>query len=95
MVNRLVRMAGVLAVLTLGTAPALGADMVVSREVEISGDDVAGLLAGPVADMEWELAGQGCHAFARAYWSETTPLRALRVEVRCKEGEDHERISLR
>ena len=95
MLNRLVRAFAVLVPLTLWTAPALGADMVVSREIEISGDDVTGLLARPVAEMEEELARQGCHQFSRSYWSDTTPLRAIRVEVRCKEGEDHGLLSLR
>ena len=95
MVNRLVRAIGMLVLLTFWAAPALGADTVVSREIEISGDDVTGLLAQPVAEMEEELARQGCRQFSRSYWSDTTPLRAIRVEVRCKEGEDHGLLSLR
>jgi hypothetical protein len=86
--------AGVLS-LVLWSAPALGAEITVSRDLEIFGDDVVGQLARPVADMEAELAQQGCRAFSRAYWSDTTPFRTLHVEVRCKEGDDGERLSLR
>ena len=87
--------AGALLALGLFKAPALGAEMAVSRDVEIYGNDVAGQVALPVADMEAELARRGCRAFARAYWSDTTPLRTLHIEVRCKEGNDDERVSLR
>jgi hypothetical protein len=86
---------GVLLALVLPFAPALGAELTVSRDVEISGDDVTGQLTPPVADMEAELARRGCHAFTRAYWSDTAPLRTLHVEVRCKEGDEDGRLSLR
>jgi hypothetical protein len=85
----------VLTALTLRCAPAVGAEVAVSRDVEIHGDDVAGQLVLPVSDMEGELARQGCRVFSRAYWSDTTPLRTLHVEVRCKEGGNDERLSLR
>jgi len=87
--------AGALLAQALLTAPALGAELAVSRDVEIYGDDVTGQLASPVADMEAELAQRGCRAFSRAYWSDTTPFRTLHVEVRCKEGDEEERLSLR
>lgn len=87
--------AAVLGLLALWTVPALGAEMVASREVEVTGEDVAGLLARPVAEMERELADRGCTRFARAYWSGAAPLRTLRLEVRCKDGQDNERLSLR
>jgi hypothetical protein len=87
--------ASVLVAFALWYAEALGADMAVSRDVEVAGDDVAGQLQRPVADMEHELAQQGCVAFSRAYWSDTTPLRTIHVEVRCKEGNEHGRLSLR
>ena len=89
------RVAGVLSALALWSAPTLGAEITVSRDLEIFGDDVVGQLARPVADMEAELAQQGCRAFSRAYWSDTTPFRTLHVEVRCKEGDEEERLSLR
>lgn len=85
----------VLVALALGWAEAQGAEMIVSRDVEVAGDDVAGQLQRPVADMEHELAQRGCVAFSRAYWSDTTPLRTIHVEVRCKEGHEHGRLSLR
>ncbi len=85
----------VLSMLALCCVPALGAELTVSRDVEVAGDDVAGQIARPVADMEQELARQGCRAFSRAYWSDTIPLRTLHVEVRCKEGDDDGRLSLR
>ncbi len=88
-------MIGALSALALWCAPALGDEMTVSREVEIRGDDVVGQLARPVAEMEEELIRRGCHALSRAYWSDTTPLRTLHVEVRCKEGDDDGRLSLR
>ncbi|OLC17178.1 MAG: hypothetical protein AUH77_05290 [Candidatus Rokubacteria bacterium 13_1_40CM_4_69_39] len=87
--------AGALLAQALLTAPALGAELAVSRDVEIYGDDVTGQLAPPVADMEAELARRGCRAMSRAYWTDTTPLRTLHVEVRCKEGNDDDRVSLR
>lgn len=87
--------AAVLGLLALWTVPAFGAEMIVSREIEIAGEDVAGLLARPVAEMERELADRGCVRFARAYWSDAAPLRTLRLEVRCKDGQDNERLSLR
>jgi len=87
---------GVLLAQALLSAPALGAELAVSRDVEIYGDDVTGQLAPPVADMEAELARRGCRAMSRAYWTDTTPLRTLHVEVRCREeGNDDERVSLR
>ena len=86
---------GILMTQVLLTAPALGAELAVSQDVAVYGDDVAGQLALPVADMEAELGRRGCHAFSRAYWSDTTPLRTLHVEIRCKEGNDDERVSLR
>src|SRR3989442_1355819 len=79
----------------LFAATALVAELAVSRDVEIYGDDVTGQLAPPVADMEAELARRGCRAMSRAYWTDTTPLRTLHVEVRCKEGNDDDRVSLR
>lgn len=88
-------MIGALSALALWCVPALGDEMTVSREVEILGDDVVGRLARLVAEMEEELTRQGCHALSRAYWSDTTPLRTLHVEVRCKEGADDGRFSLR
>ena len=87
--------AGALLAQALLTAPALGAELAVSQDVEVYGDDVAGQLALPAADMEAELGRRGCHVFSRAYWSDTTPLRTVHVEVRCKEGNDDERVSLR
>ncbi len=86
---------GALVMLALWSAPTLGAEITVSRDVEIFGDDVVGQVARPVADMEAELAQQGCRVFSRAYWSDTIPFRTLHVEVRCKEGDDDERLSLR
>ncbi len=86
---------GVLWALALWCAPALGAELAVLRDVEVFGDDVAGQLARPVAEMEEELIRRGCHTFSRAYWSDTTPLRTLHVEVRCKEGDEDGRLSLR
>ena len=88
------RVAGVLTALALWCAPGVGAEVAVSRDVEIHGDDVAGQLGLPVSDMEAELARQGCRVFSRAYWSDTTPLRTLHVEVRCKESDGDERLSL-
>jgi hypothetical protein len=85
----------VLVALALWWVPALGAEMSVSRDVDVAGDDVVGQLTRPVADMEDELAQRGCVAFSRAYWSDTSPLRTIHIEVRCKEGSDHERLSLR
>jgi len=85
----------VLVALALWWAPALGAEMAVSREVDVAGDDLAGQLQQPVADMEDELAQRGCVAFSRAYWSDSTPLRTIHVEVRCKEGNEDGRLSLR
>jgi hypothetical protein len=87
--------AGALLAQALLTTPALGAELAVSRDVEIYGDDVIGQLAPPVADMEAELARRGCRVMSRAYWTDTTPLRTLHVEVRCKEGNDDDRVSLR
>ena len=55
----------------------------------------AGQLGLPIVDTEAELGRQGCRAFSRAYWTDTTPLRTLHVEVRCKEGKDDERVGLR
>ena len=89
------RMAGVLTAPALWCALAGGAEVGVSRDVEIHGDDVAGQLVLPVSDMEGELARQGCRVFSRAYWSDTARLRTPHVEVRCKEGGDDERLSLR
>jgi len=86
--------AGVLSALALCCTPALGAEMVASRDIEVAGDDVAAQLARPVADMERELARRGCLMFSRAYWSDRSPLRTLHVEVPCKEVDD-ERVSLR
>jgi len=88
-------MIGILLTQVLLTAPAPGAELAVSQDVEVYGDDVAGQLALPAADMEAELGRRGCHVFSRAYWSDTTPLRTVHVEVRCKEGNDDERVSLR
>jgi len=87
--------ASVLVALALWWAPALAAEMAVSRDVEVAGDDVAEQLQRPVADMEYELAQRGCVAFTRTYWSDTTPLRTIHVDVRCKEGDEHGRLSLR
>jgi len=87
--------ASVLVALALWWAPALAAEMAVSRDVEVVGDDVAEQLQRPIADMEYELAQRGCVAFTRTYWSDTTPLRTIHVEVRCKEGDEHGRLSLR
>src|SRR5256885_563227 len=51
--------AGALLAQALLTAPALGAELAVSRDVEIYGADVTGQLAPPVAAMEAELARRG------------------------------------
>jgi len=68
-------MTQVLSVLALRCVPALGAEMTVSRYVEISGDDVASQLGLAVSDMKAELALRGCRAFSRASWFDTTLLR--------------------
>src|SRR3989441_7387292 len=83
--------AGVLLAQALLTAPALGAELAVSRDVEIYGDDVAGQLAPPVADMEAELARRGCPAMSRAHWTHTTPPPPPHPPGRCKEGQDRGR----
>lgn len=89
------RVTGILSALALWCTPALGAEIAVSRDVEIFGADVAGQLARPVAEMEEELTRRGCHAFSRTYWSDTTPLRVLHVEVRCKERDEDGRLAFR
>src|SRR5437867_5179035 len=59
------------------------------------GNDVRAQLAEPVAEMEEGLPRRGCHAFVRAYWSDTIPLRVLHLEVRCKKGDGDGHPSLR
>src|SRR5256885_8313938 len=84
--------AGALLAQALLTAPALGAELAVSRDVEIYGDDVTGQLAPPVADMEAELARRGCHAVALPYLALNTPLRTLHPPGRFKGGKDDDPV---
>ena len=88
------RVIGVLSALALWHAPAFGAEMVVSRDIEILGEDVVGHLERPMAEMEEELTRQGCRAVTRAFWSDSVPLRILHVELRCKDSGAKERLSL-
>ncbi len=87
--------ARVLFALALWFTPVFGAELRLSQDVAIHGEDVVGQLARPVTEMEEALAQRGCHAFTRAYWSDITPLRTLHVEVRCTEASDEERLGLR
>src|SRR5207245_3276693 len=73
--------AGALLAQALLTAPALGAELAVSRDVEIYGDDVTGQLAPPVGDMEAELARRGWRGMSRGYWADTTRLSHLTPRV--------------
>src|SRR5256885_2171391 len=86
--------AGALLAQALLTAPALGAELAVSRDVEIYGDDVTGQLAPPVADMEAELARRGGRAVSPACWTHTPPRPPLPVAGGCKEGNDADPVSL-
>lgn len=66
----------------LWAAPAFGAEMAISREVAVHGQDLKGQLGQPLAAMKQELASQGCGQIAVAIWTMDVPTR-LRVEVRC------------
>lgn len=81
------------AVLTLGAGPAWSADVSLSREISAHGDDLTTRLDSAVADMKRELQSQGCGRIVVAYWSESVPLKRLRVEVRCRDGEKDEALA--
>lgn len=71
-----------LAFLAVGAVQGFGAEVAIWREVPVHGEDLAGQLARPVAEMKQQLANEGCDQVSLAYWSLGVPLR-LRVEVRC------------
>lgn len=73
--------------------PAWGEDMLISREVSARGDDVTTRLDSAVTEMKRQLATQGCDRIAVAYWSESIPLKHLRVEVRCRDGEKDDSVA--
>ena len=83
----------VLATVTLSLRPAWGEDMLLSRKVSARGDDVTARVERAVAEMKRELASQGCDRIAVAYWSESVPLKHLRVEVRCRDEEKDESLA--
>lgn len=62
--------------------------MWLAREISARGDDITARLDNAVADMKRELKVQGCGRVAVAYWSESVPLKRLRVEVRCRDEEE-------
>jgi len=79
----------------------VGAEVVLSREVTVHGENLVGQLTQPIAEMKQELATKGCSEFSLAYWSVNGPTR-LHVEVRCAEwvrevpldlGKDTENVS--
>lgn len=83
--SRRIKTAGLGFLLTgiaLWGVPAHAAEVTVGRDVVVSGEDLPGQLAQPVAEMERQLSELGCSRFSRAYWSGDTPAR-LRIEVRC------------
>jgi hypothetical protein len=84
------RIRAVLVVLLLALlpGPTWGAELRLSREIPARGDDIAARLDGTVAELKRELAALGCRRITAAYWSDTVPLTRLRVEVRCRDGED-------
>ena len=69
--------------LALWPGQGVGGEMAIWREVAVHGQDLAGQLAQPVAEMKQQLKSLGCTQFSLAYWSEDMPTR-LRVEVRCR-----------
>jgi hypothetical protein len=71
-----------LAGIALWAVPGYTAEVTSGRDVVVSGEDLPGQLAQPVAEMERQLSELGCSRFSRAYWSGDTPAR-LRIEVRC------------
>ncbi|MFQ5829875.1 MAG: hypothetical protein ACE5JD_12065 [Candidatus Methylomirabilia bacterium] len=74
--------AGVLLLIALSAGQASGAEVALSREIAVHGQNLSGLIAQPVSEMKRELGKKGCIQFSLAYWSVNTPTR-LRVEVRC------------
>ena len=72
-----------LAFLALWPGQGVGGEAVIWREVAVHGQDLAGQLSQPVAEMKQQLMNLGCDQFSLAYWSEDMPT-LLRVEVRCR-----------
>ncbi|MFQ5830138.1 MAG: hypothetical protein ACE5JD_13430 [Candidatus Methylomirabilia bacterium] len=68
--------------LALFAAPAGGAEVTISREVTVHGENLGGQLAQPLAKMKEQLMSQGCKEFSVAFWTVGIPSR-VRVEVRC------------
>ena len=71
-----------LAFLSLWAGQGVGGETAIWREVAVHGQDLAGQLAQPVAEMKQELTSLGCNQFSLAYWTVDMPTR-LHVEVRC------------
>jgi hypothetical protein len=71
------------AFLALWAMPGFGGEAMISREVTVHSQDLAGQLAQPVAEMKRELTSLGCDQFSLAYWSADIPTR-FHVEVRCR-----------
>lgn len=76
-------------------APVFAAGPTLSRTFEVHGDEMSERLEAMVDDMKRELAGDGCPDPAVAYWSESTPLWRLRVEVRCRSEAEASRTAAR
>lgn len=72
-----------LAFLALWAVQGVGGEVAIWREIAVHGQDLAGQLAQPVAEMKHQLTSLGCNQFSIAYWSVDLPTR-LRVEVRCR-----------
>lgn len=73
-----------LAFLSLWAGQGVGGETAIWREVAVHGQDLAGQLAQPVAEMKQQLKSLGCNQFSLAYWTVDIPTR-LRVEVRCRD----------
>ncbi|MBI4560915.1 MAG: hypothetical protein HY724_02635 [Candidatus Rokubacteria bacterium] len=72
-----------LALLALWAGQGVGDEVAIWREVAVHGQDLAGQLAQPVAEMKQELTSLGCNQFSLAYWWGDLPTQ-LRVEMRCR-----------
>ena len=69
--------------LAFGPAHGWAAEVALSREVTIQGENLVGQLAPPIAEMKRELTAKGCGEFSLAYWTVEDSSTRLHVEVRC------------
>lgn len=74
--------------------PSLAADLRISREVTVYGENLAGNLNRTVEEIKRELVDRDCEGFTVAYWSDSVPLQRLNVEVTCRRSEPDEALAL-